>query len=80
MPNVTLQWDAMPVGEDWTEVHILDGGTQIAVVPGSMQSVTLSVEKALHTFTARSFNGIFESIDSNVLTIRVPSPPGHLRK
>ena len=80
MALVTLQWDPMPVGDDWIEVRILDGGTQIAVATQPATQITIDVPKAVHTFTARSFNGMFESADSNSLTIKVPSPPGHLRK
>jgi len=70
----------MPVGEAWSEVRILDNGTQIAAAPMPATSVTITVAKALHTFTARAFDGVFESDDSNSFTVKVPAPPSHLRK
>ena len=81
MPNVTLSWDAMPGTEVWKEVRILEGATVVATAAMPAASVVVAnVTKAPHTFVARSFDGTFESDDSNAVVVTPPVPPGHLKR
>ena len=80
MANITLLWDAMPVGQLWTQVRIYEGAVLVATAATPATSVTFSTTKAAHTWTARSFDGTEESLDSNSVVWAPPVPPGHLRK
>lgn len=80
MPNVNLTWDPMPEDEVWEEVRIYESNSLVASVPVPATSVTFPVEKGSHTFTARSWDGLWESDDSNSVTLKAPMPPGHLRR
>ena len=83
--QLTLGWDAPPVGEAWVEVRVYDSGAKVATlnctagVPCTQVSFTTT--KGVHSFTARSFNGDWESEDSNVVVTKtVPKPPGNVRR
>lgn len=91
--TITLVWDAMPAGEVWTQVRAyeknLDGTTTlIATAPCTIgtpnvcpTSVSFSVTKMTHTYIVRSFDGAWESDDSNTAFLPgPPKPPGNLRK
>jgi len=80
MANITLLWDAMPVGQLWTQVRIYEGTVLVTTAAVPATSVTFSTTKATHTWTARSFDGTEESVDSNAVIWAPPIPPGHLRK
>lgn len=90
--QITLQWDQMPAGEVWQAVRIYDlAGAQpvlLGTVPCSAgppvncpNSITLVVEKRAYTFVARSWDGTWESADSNsVVLAGPPKAPTNLRK
>jgi hypothetical protein len=90
--QITLQWDAMPAGEKWTEVRIYDTSTLpetlVSTVPcvsaGNCPNATATfvVSRAAHNFTARSWDGFWESADSNAVIINAPPkvPTGLIKK
>ena len=80
MPTITLTWDAMPVTEHWTEVRIYEAGMKVATAVAPAVTASFSATKAAHTWTARSWDGLDESLDSNAVVWAPPVPPGHLRK
>lgn len=84
---LTLAWDSMPDGEKWTEVRIYEGATVVATAPCQPgppivcpTQVTFNITRAPHVYAARSYDGFFESDDSNTVTIAPPGKPGNLRK
>lgn len=90
--SVTLTWDGMPSDQSWTQVRIYEitptAYTLVATAPCTLgtpnvcpTSVTFSAPKLAHSYIARSFDGTYESDDSN--TVFLPGPPkapGNLRK
>lgn len=80
MPNITLSWDPMPGTEAWKEVRIYEGTTKVATAIPPAVSATFSAVKATHTWVARSWDGLEESVDSNSVTWAPPVPPGHLKR
>jgi hypothetical protein len=81
--QVTLGWDAMPVGEHWTEIRIYDESTTPETLvttapctsPGigcPTTSTAFIVTRTAHNYVARSFDGFWESGDSNVIVINAP--------
>jgi hypothetical protein len=77
--QITLQWDAMPLDQKWTEVRIYDvAQSPEAIVATATCSttcpttVTFTVPRAAHTYVARSYDGFWESADSNVVTLNAP--------
>ena len=86
--QITLQWDAMPLDQKWTEVRIYD----VAQSPEALvatatcsttcpTTVTFTVPRTAHTYVARSFDGFWESADSNVVAINAPPKiPANLKK
>jgi hypothetical protein len=79
MPTITLMWDAN-TGPGWTEVRIYEGTTKVATAVGTATSATVTCTKAPHTWVARSWDGLDESLDSNAVVWAPPVPPGHLRR
>lgn len=87
--QITLAWDPMPVGAGWAEVRIYDisATPEVLVATAVCQSgtcpttVTATVQKKAYQFVARSYNGEWESDNSNVVVLPgPPSTPGNLRK
>jgi hypothetical protein len=79
--TLTLSWDAMPAGQTWTKVRIYEvpGYTLRAEVAGSATTASFEVDKLGHSYTARSFDGVRESADSNTVGFpAAPVSPGHL--
>jgi hypothetical protein len=84
--TLTFQWDAMPSGQTWTQVRIYEkSGTNYTLLgsttSGTATSMTVSgITPGAHNFVARSYDGAWESADSNVLvTGPVPSAPGNFK-
>jgi hypothetical protein len=80
--QITLAWDAESTDQKWTEVRIYDVSQSpealvatVTCVPPAMcaNTVTFSVPRAAHNYVARSYDGFWESGDSNVVLI--PAPP-----
>lgn len=90
--QVTLSWDAMPTGETWTQVRLYDiaptpevllGTANCAAGPPIVCPTTLSitVQKKAYQIVARSWNGDWESGNSNVVVLAgPPSAPTNLKK
>jgi hypothetical protein len=89
--QITLQWDAMPSGEKWTEVRIYDitQSPEVLVATSACNSagvcpsnsVSFTVQRAAHSYVARSYDGFWESADSNVVEINAPPKiPANLKK
>lgn len=81
---VTLTWDSMPSGEAWQEVRIYDNGVLVVTAPCTTScptSVTFNMPKAAHSYTARSWDGNWESEDSNTVIVNgPPKAPTNLKK
>jgi hypothetical protein len=90
--QLTLAWDPMPPGPAYAAVRIYD----IAVDPPALVAeaqcsigapitcpteMTFIMPRAAHTYVARSWDGFWESGDSNSVVIGAPPPaPTGLRK
>lgn len=88
---VTLAWDLPSDYSTWTEVRIYNAVTPATpVLLGTVKcsgsplvcptEVTLNLAKATYSFIARSFDGTWESEDSNAVTLKPPAFPPNLRK
>jgi hypothetical protein len=90
---ITLAWDAMPAGEKWASVRIYEitnpaspvmvAETQCTIGPPIVcpTEVTFTMSRATHTYTARAWDGFWESGDSNSVTVPTPAnPPTGLKK
>ena len=87
--QITLQWDPAPAGEAWTAIRIYDIsavetliGTATCTAPGTCpNTLTLTLQKKAYSFTARSYNGTWESANSNIVSVLgPPSAPTGLKK
>ena len=83
--SLTFAWDPKPADQNWTKVRLYEksGTTYILLVEvaGTATQATVSnVMPGAHSFVARSFDGTWESGDSNVVTTgAVPNPPGNFK-
>ncbi len=82
--QITLTWDPMPVGQQWASLRIYDLAVTPPVMVAEIQcsigppitcptEMTITMERAAHTYVARSWDGFWESGDSN--SLEVPGPP-----
>lgn len=80
--TLTFAWDSKPADQNWTKVRLYEkSGTTytllIEVAGTATQAMVTNVTPGGHSFVARSFDGTWESGDSNVVvTGPVPNPPG----
>jgi hypothetical protein len=87
--TVNLAWDAMPSGQQWTEVRCYERigasapytytlkGTVAGTPPTNAISIT-GVATGTHTYVVRAYNGQSESVDSNSVQgviLAVPNMP-----
>jgi hypothetical protein len=82
--TVTLAWDPAPAGQAWQKIRIYEKGatgyTLVTEVAGDAATAQISVIPGAHSWVARSYDGIWESGDSNAVTTGpVPAAPGGLR-
>jgi len=83
--DITLQWDAMPVGQAWDNVVAYEkvGTTYInkGQVVGAVTTLTITnVAIGSHTYIVRSKQASVESVDSNTASKDIlPINPGNLR-
>jgi len=82
--DVSFIWDPMPAGQTWTKVRIYDvtGAvpTMKAEVAATVTTATVANAQPGQKYIARSFNGAFESADSNIVTLPpVPMSPTNLK-
>jgi len=82
--TLTFEWDPMPAGQNWTKVRLYEKSsadyTLLVEVEGAETRATVEITPGEHSFVARSFDGVWESEDSNVVTTGpVPDSPGNLR-
>ena len=82
--TVTLAWDPAPAGQAWQKIRIYEKGatgyTLVTEVAGDAATAQISVVPGPHSWVARSYDGIWESGDSNAVTTGpVPAAPGGLR-
>jgi hypothetical protein len=83
--TLTFVWDPMSADQDWTKVRLYEkSGTIYAllveVAGTATQATSTNVTPSAHSFVARSFDGIWESGDSNVvITDPVPNPLGDFK-
>jgi hypothetical protein len=83
--TLTFQWDQMPTDQNWTKVRLYEkSGTTytllVEVAGAATQATVTNVTPGAHSFVARSFDGTWESGDSNVVvTGPVPNPPGSFK-
>jgi hypothetical protein len=83
--TLTFAWDPMPPDQNWTKVRLYEKSgttyTLLEEVDGTETQATVpNVIPGAHSFVARSFDGIWESGDSNVVTTGpVPNPPGNFK-
>jgi hypothetical protein len=83
--TLTFAWDPKPADQNWTKVRLYEkSGTTytllIEVAGTATQATATNVTPGAHSFVARSFDGTWESGDSNVVTTGpVPNPPGNFR-
>ena len=83
--TLTFSWDPKPSDQNWTNVRLYEkSGTTytllIEVAGTATQATVMNVLPGAHSFVARSFDGTWESGDSNVIvTGPVPNPPGNLK-
>ncbi len=83
--TLTFAWDPMPADQNWTKVRLYEkSGTSytllIEVAGPAAQATVTNVTPGAHSFVARSFDGTWESGDSNVVvTGPVPIPPGNFK-
>jgi hypothetical protein len=83
--TLTFAWDPKPADQNWTKVRLYEkSGTTytllIEVAGTATQATVTSITPGAHSFVARSFDGTWESADSNtVVTGLVPNPPGNIK-
>ncbi len=79
--TLTFAWDPMPADQNWTKVRLYEKSDMtytllIEVAGTATQATVINVAPGAHSFVARSFDGAWESGDSNVVvTGPVPSAP-----
>jgi hypothetical protein len=83
--TLTFAWDPKPADQTWTKVRLYEkSGTTytllIEVAGTAIQATVTNITPGAHSFVARSFDGTWESGDSNVVTTGpVPNPPGNFK-
>ena len=83
--TLTFAWDPMSPDQNWTKVKLYEksGATYtllVEVAGTATQATVTNVTPGAHSFVARSFDGTWESGDSNVVvTGPVPNPPGNFK-
>lgn len=83
--TLTFAWDHKPADQNWAKVRLYEklGSTYtllVEVAGTAIQATVTSVTPGAHSFVARSFDGTWESGDSNVVaTGPVPNPPGNFK-
>jgi hypothetical protein len=83
--TLTFAWDPKPADQNWSKVRLYEkSGTTytllIEVAGTATQATVTNVAPGAHSFVARSFDGTWESGDSNVVvTGPVPNPPGNFK-
>lgn len=92
-PQITLSWDTLPAGPAYTAIRIYD----LAVTPAVLVAeapcvagtpivcpteVSFAITSGAHTFIARTTDGLWESADSNAVTVGgfLPAPTGLKKK
>jgi hypothetical protein len=83
--TLTFAWDPKPADQNWAKVRLYEklGTTYtllIEVAGTAAQATVTNITPGAHSFVARSFDGTWESGDSNVVvTGPVPNPPGNFK-
>jgi hypothetical protein len=83
--TLTFAWDPKPADQNWTKVRLYEksGTTYTLLIEAAgtaTQATVTNVTPGAHSFVARSFDGTWESGDSNVVvTGPVPNPPGNFK-
>ena len=83
--NLIFAWDPMPADQNWKKVRLYEKSGTVYIllveVDGTATQATVTnVTPGAHSFVARSFDGTWESGDSNVVvTGSVPNPPGNFK-
>jgi hypothetical protein len=83
--TLTFVWDPKPADQNWAKVRLYEkSGTiytlLIEVAGAATQATVTNVTPGAHSFVVRSFDGTWESGDSNVVvTGPVPNPPGNFK-
>jgi hypothetical protein len=83
--TLTFAWDPKPADQNWTKVRLYEKSSTtytllIEVAGTAIQATVANVTPGAHSFVARSFDGTWESGDSNVVvTSPVPNPPGNFK-
>lgn len=83
--DLTFRWDAMPTGQNWTNVRLyqVSGTTYTLKGTAAGNATTLTITgfgPGSYTFIARSVVGSLESVDSNTASKDiVPDTPGNFR-
>jgi len=90
--QITFQWDAMPAGETWQQVRLYDIAATPEALLGSVScnagppvtcpnSLMVTVQRKAYQVVARSWNGDWESDNSNVVALAgPPKTPTGLKK
>ena len=89
--QLQLQWDPMPTAESWQAIRLYDiSGTEtlLGTAPCTVgtpivcrTSMTIVVQKKAYQIVARSFDGFWESGNSNVVVLNgPPAAPTNLKK
>ena len=82
---LTFAWDSKPADQNWAKVRLYEkSGTTytllIEVAGTATQAAVTNITPGAHSFVARSFDGTWESGDSNVITTGpIPNPPGNFK-
>lgn len=87
--QITLAWDPMPSGQTWTKVRAYErfgvAGSYtysgiLSEVNANITTCTFAANPGAHGYVVRSFDGTWESNDSNaVTTTPVPTAPTNNR-
>jgi hypothetical protein len=83
--TLTFAWDPKPADQNWTKVRLYEkSGTTytllVEVAGTAIQATATGITPGAHSFIVRSFDGTWESGDSNVVaTGPVPNPPGNFK-
>jgi hypothetical protein len=82
--SLTFQWDAMPGGQNWTKVRLYEKNgstyTMLSEVASTVTQTTVTVTPGAHNFVVRAYDGVWESVDSNVVvTGPVPTAPSNFK-
>jgi hypothetical protein len=83
--TLTFAWDPMLPDQNWAKIRLYEKSgityTLLVEVAGTATQATVSnVTPGAHSFVVRSFDGTWESGDSNaVVTGPVPNPSGNFK-